>query len=166
MTLSFVTACFTLASSWTKDPIRTYEYQFWQCFVYAFAAYFFGVYPCIFMMLINALRNLLIARQKYSGRTCILFSLIALILGIWSNQSGLIGMISIVATVQYTICSYYLKKDIPVKVNVAFNLGLWLCYDFLVRDIFSGTMDSISAVLAVITIFRILKDRQINKNMS
>lgn len=37
MILSFITACFTLASSWTKDPHRTYWYQVWQCLVYSAA---------------------------------------------------------------------------------------------------------------------------------
>lgn len=158
--LSFVTACFTLASSWTKDAHRTYYYQVGQCLVYSVAAYFFGVYPCIIMMLINALRNYLIASGKYKASHCILFSVLALVLGLWSNTSGIIGLLTIIATIQYTICGYYLKKDIPVKINVAINLAIWFTYDFLVRDIFSGVMDSISAALALITILRILRDHK------
>lgn len=161
--LSFITACFTLASSWTKDPHRTYGYQVGQCLVYAVAAYFFGVYPCIIMMLINALRNYLIATSRYEAKHCIIFSALALILGLWTNTSGVIGLLTIGATIQYSICGYFLKKDIPVKINVVINLLIWLCYDILVRDIFSGMMDSIAAVLAVMTIFRILKDKRQKK---
>lgn len=157
--LSFITACFTLCSSWTKDPHKTYWYQVGQCLVYSVAAYFYGVYPCIIMMLINAFRNYLIAAEKYKAFHCILFSILALVLGLWTNTSGIIGLLTVIATIQYSICSYFLKKDIPVKVNVALNLSIWLCYDILVRDIFSGIMDSTATVLAVITIFRILRDR-------
>lgn len=57
-------------------------------------------------------------------------------------------------------CSYYLKRDIPVKINVAVNLSIWFCYDVMVKDIFSGAMDSFGAILAIVTIFRILKDRK------
>lgn len=156
--LSFVTACFTFASSWTKDPHRTYGYQVAQCLTYAIAAYFYGVYPCIIMMLINALRNYLIAIQKYTALHCGIFSILAVILGLWSNTSGIIGLITIIATVQYSLCSYFLKKDIAVKWNVVINLFIWLCYDILIRDIFSGTMDFIGAFLSIITIFRIMKD--------
>ncbi|MDO4976094.1 MAG: YgjV family protein [Eubacteriales bacterium] len=156
--LSFITACFTMASSWTKDKNRTYYYQVGQCLVYAVAAYFFGVYPCIIMMLINASRNYLIASERYKISHCFLFSILAIILGLWINTSGVIGLITIFATVQYSICSYYLKKDLTVKINVAINLLLWLCYDILVRDIFSATMDSIGTVLALITMVRIMKD--------
>lgn len=162
---SFITACFTLASSWTKDPHRTYGYQVVQCLVYALAAYFFGVYPCIIMMLINALRNYLIATSRYTAYHCVIFSILALVLGLWTNTSGVIGLLTIGATIQYSICGYFLKKDIPVKINVVINLLIWLCYDILVRDIFSGCMDSISTVLAIITIFRILKDRQLKKEL-
>ncbi|MBQ0001773.1 MAG: YgjV family protein [Clostridiales bacterium] len=162
MVLSFITACFTLASSWTKDPHRTYWYQVGQCLVYAGAAYFLGVYPCIIMMLINAWRNYLIAVDKYKASYCFVFSILALVLGLWTNTSGVVGLLTIFATIQYSICSYYLKSDITVKINVAVNLLIWFCYDVLVRDIFSGTMDSISALLAIITIWRIIRDR---KNM-
>lgn len=156
--LSFITACFTFAASWTKDPSRTYMYQVGQCLVYSVAAYFYGVYPCIIMMLINGLRNYLIAKEKYKAVYCIIFSALALVLGLWTNTSGIIGLLTVFATIQYSVCSYYLKNDIWVKINVAVNLMIWLCYDILVRDIFSGCMDSIGTVLAVITVFRILKD--------
>lgn len=162
MIFSFITACFTLASSWTKDPHRTYWYQVGQCLVYAVAAYFFGVYPCIIMMLINALRNYLIATEKYKAIYCFVFSILALILGLISNTSGIIGLLTVIATIQFSICSYYMKRDIMVKLNVAVNLGIWLAYDFLVRDYFSGTMDTISTVLALVTIFRILKAKESN----
>lgn len=158
--LSFITACFTLASSWTKDPRRTYMYQVGQCLVYSVAAYFYGVYPCIIMMLINAFRNYLIAKDRYKASYCFVFSILALVLGLWSNTSGVIGLITVIATIQYSACSYFLKKEIPVKINVAVNLAIWLCYDILVRDIFSGVMDSIGALLAIITIVRILSDKK------
>lgn len=157
---SFITACFTFASSWTKDPHRTYDYQVGQCLVYTVAAYFYGVYPCIIMMLINALRNYLVARGKYHAVHCILFSILAVVIGVAINTSGVLGLVTVAATVQYSICSYYLKNEIAVKLNVAGNLAIWLCYDFMVRDFFSGTMDSTGAILAVITIFRILKERR------
>lgn len=158
--LSFITACFTMASSWTKDKNRTYYYQVGQCLVYAGAAYFFGVYPCIIMMFINALRNYLIATERYQAYHCIIFSILAMILGPLINTSGIIGWITILATLQYSICSYYLKHDITVKINLIINLLLWLCYDILVRDIFSATMDFISSVLAIITIIRIINDHK------
>lgn len=159
---SFITACFTLASSWTKNPQKTYRYQVWQCLVYAIAAYFYGIYPCIIMMLINAFRNYLIACKRYRTGHVFIFCVLALVLGLYSNQSGIIGLLTILATIQYSICGYLFKKEIPVKLNVIINLSIWLIYDILVRDIFSGIMDSSATILAVITIFRILKDRQKN----
>ncbi len=161
---SFITACFTFASSWTKDSRRTYWYQVGQCLVYSVAAYFYGVYPCIIMMLINAFRNYLVAAEKYAVWHCIAFSFAALILGLWTNTSGIIGLLTIIATIQYSLCSYFLKKEIPVKVNIVLNLLIWLCYDMFVRDFFSGVMDSIATVLAIITIFRILNDRKVKEN--
>lgn len=157
---SFITACFTFAASWTKNPQHTYWYQVGQCLVYSIAAYFFGVYACIFMMYINAYRNYLIATRKYNKWHCMVFSIVALILGLLTNTSGIIGLLTVLATIQYSICGYLLKDDIPVKINVIINLVIWLSYDFLVLDLFSGIMDSTAAVLALITIARILTDRK------
>lgn len=158
---SFVTACFTFTSSWTKDPKRTYWYQTLQCLFYAVAAYFYGIYACVIMMLINALRNFLVFKGRYKVNHCLIFSALALVLGLWANTSGVTGLLSVFATVQYSVCSYFLKKDIPVKVNVAGNLFIWCCFDALVKDIFSGIMDMTGAILAVVTIIRILRDRRI-----
>lgn len=160
--LSFITACFTCASSWTKKPDRSYYFQVAQCLVYAAAAWFFGVYACTVMMLINALRNFLVASGRYEKKHCILFSILALVLGMWSNTSGITGLLTVAATIQYSICSYFLKREIPVKINIIINLAIWFCYDILVRDIFSGIMDLIGAALAVITIFRILRSENRN----
>lgn len=157
---SFITACFTFASSWTKDPHRTYGYQVIQCLVYCFAAYFYGVYPCIVVMLINAFRNYLTATGNYKVSHCVIFSILALVLGLWVNTSGVIGLITVIATIQYSICSYTLQKEIPVKLNIVINLAIWICYDILIKDIFSGIMDSIGAILALITIIRIIRDQK------
>ena len=158
MFFSLITACFTFAASWTKSPNRTYGFQVGQCLVYAIAAYFFGVYACIVMMLINALRNFLLATNRYKASYCFIFTILAVIMGLWVNGGSLAGILTIIATVQYSVCGYFAKKELSVKIVVIINLLLWLCYDLMVLDFFSGTMDIIAAVLAVITIVRIVKD--------
>ena len=157
---SFISACFTVASSWTKDPKRTYFYQVLQCLVYAAAAYFFGVYSTIVMMLINAFRNYLVAASKYTVRWMALCSALSLIVGLWVNGHSLAGYISIFATVYYTIASFYLVDAKAVKINVAIDLTLWLIYDILVIDISSGVVDLVSVILAVVTFFRICRDER------
>lgn len=158
--LSFITACFTCASSWSKKPSKSYYFQVAQCLVYSAAAWFYGVYACTVMMLINALRNYLVASGRYGKWQCVVFSILALGLGLWSNTSGITGLLTVAATIQYSVCSYLLKREIPVKINIIINLFIWLSYDFLVKDFFSGLMDVIGAVLAVITIFRICRSRE------
>ena len=154
---SFVTACFTMAASWTKDPHRTFYYQTAQCLVYAVAAYFYGVYPCIIMMLICALRDYLIGAQKYQKIHCLFFFVLALGLGLWTNSSGIVGLLSILATLQITVCAYFLKKPVLVKINVGVNLIIWLIYDFLILDFFSGIVDLVGIVLAFLAAWRISK---------
>ena len=164
--LSLISACFTFASSWTKDPDCTYWYQVGQCLVYAAASYFFGVYPSIIMMLINAFRNVLVATGKYKPAFCFLFSVLALVFGLMTNTSGFVGYLSILATVQYSICSYYMRGEIPVKINNFINLAIWLSYDILILDVFTGITDVISIVLTTLTVKRIYTSRQRFTNRS
>ena len=95
--LSFITACFTCASSWSKKPSRSYYFQVAQCLVYSAAAWFYGVYACTVMMLINALRNYLVASGRYGKWQCVVFSILALGLGLWSNTSGITGLLTVAA---------------------------------------------------------------------
>ena len=157
---SFVSACFTAASSWTKDPHRTYWYQVGQCLVYAAAAYFFGVYSTILMMVINAFRNYLVAAQKYTVRWMIACSLVSLVAGLAINGHSIPGYISVLMTVYYTISSFYLKEAKAVKVNVAIDLSMWFVYDLMVCDVPSGIMDLVGVTLALVTIWRIRRDEK------
>lgn len=158
--LSFITACFTVAASWTKDPRQTYWYQAAQCLVYAVACYFFGVYASILMMLINASRNALIGAGKYTKGWCALFCTAAVVLGLWINDGSAAGYLTIFITFYYTLFSYLLKTPIAVKVNVAIDLALWIIYDLMVIDISSTIVDVVGVVVAIVTIFRILKSRE------
>lgn len=157
--LSFISACFTVASSWTKKPGRTYAYQVGQCLVYAAAAFFFGVYANILMMVISAFRNLLVATGKYSRTWMFALTVISLGVGLAINAGSIPGYINILATVSYTILSFYLKEAKAVKLNVAINLALWLASDVLIKDLPSGVVDSVSMILALVTIFRIRRDQ-------
>ena len=152
---SFVSACFTIASSWTKDPRRTYLYQVWQCIFYAVASYFFGVYSAIVMMLINAFRNFLVASGKYTRNWMVLCSIVSLMIGLLINGGSIPGYISVFMTVFYTISSFYLKEAKAVKINVAIDLFVWFIFDLLVLDVPSGVVDLVSMILAVVTLFRI-----------
>ena len=156
---SFFSACFTVASSWTKDPGRTYWYQVGQCLIYAVAAYFFGVYSTIIMMLINAFRNYLVAAEKYTARRMLLCSLFSLAAGLLINGNSIPGFISVVMTVYYTISSFYLKGAVPVKINLIIDLSMWFVYDLLVRDVPSGIVDLTSVLLAFVTLWRIYRER-------
>ena len=155
---SFISACFTVASSWTKNPSRTYWYQVGQCAVYAVAAYFFGVYSTIVMMLINAFRNYLVAVQKYTASRMAICCVASLLVGLLINGGSIPGYLSIFMTAYYTVSSFYLTGAKAVKINVAIDLFMWFVYDLMVFDVPSGIVDFVGSVLAIITFLRIRRD--------
>ena len=160
---SFISACFTVASSWTKNPHRTYWYMVGQCLVYAIAAYFFGTYATILMMVMNAFRNGLVAAEKYTPVWMAVCASASLVVGLVFNGHTGAEYLSVFMTVYYTVSSYFLTSAKAVKLNLAFDLGMWLIFDLIVVDIPSGIVDFVSVVLALITFFRIRKDEKNTK---
>ena len=157
---SFISASFTVASSWTKDPHRTYWYQVWQCLLYAIAAYFFGVYATIIMMVINAFRNYLVAIQKYSRSWMLVCTVSSLVAGLAINAGSIPGYLSVIMTAYYTISSFYLTGPKAVKINVAIDLSMWFFYDLMVIDIPSGIVDFAGVLLALVTFWRLWREER------
>lgn len=157
MILSGVTAVFTMLSAWTPDKKKSFLFQTAQCLVYAAASWFFGVYPAIVSMLVCAVRNYLVAEEKYTRRVAYLLTVIAGVAGVASNTSGFLGLIPVIATVEYGIFLGMFQTQISSKANTLVNLLLWVGYDFLIRDFINGSVDSVSSVLAVLSIVRILR---------
>ena len=153
--LSVVTACFTAAASWVPDKEKTYLFQVAQCLVYAAASYFYGVYTTIITMFICAARNYLAAKDRFTLNTAIVFSVLGIGLGIIFNNSGLVGVVPIAATVVYNFGCCICKKLVAVKWNIIINLLFWMTYDAVISDFASLLMDTIGMAAAVAAILRI-----------
>ena len=155
MFLSFVTACFTMAASWVPNKQTSFYCMVMQCLVYTVASYFYGVYATIPVMLLSALRNWLIAEDRFTPKMCAVFCVVVTVLGLAANNAGITGLITIFATIQITLCGTFFKGLIASKRTILVNLLLWVVYDILIRDYFSLAMDAISSVLAIAAILRI-----------
>lgn len=155
---SGVTAVFTMLSAWTPDKKKSFFFQTAQCLIYAGASWFFGVYPAIISMLVCAIRNYLVAKEKYTRAVAVILTSITAAAGIAANTSGFIGMLPVIATVEYGIFLSMFQSRVSSKANTLANLLLWVGYDFLIRDFINFTVDSVSSVLAVVSIIRITHD--------
>ena len=152
--ISLVAAIFTVASSWSKDRERIFLYQAVQCFLLAIANIFFVSVSGITTYALCALRNLLIAYDRFTNKVCIAFLICVTAIGLFANNRGLIGLLPVLTTAIYTIACFYVRKTKPIKLNIIANLTLWAIYDIAVHDFVSFTVDTVSAGTAMVSLFR------------
>lgn len=154
--ISFVSALFTCASCYSHDKKRIYLYQVGQCLILAIANIFFHSYAGIVTLALCAVRNLLLAIDRFSRKSCFVIAALMLILGMALNNNGAIGWIVICANVIYTIGGYFARSELTIKINIVVDLALWIIYEILIIDIPSLIADVIGIVIAVASIIRII----------
>ena len=152
--ISFAGACFTLLSAWSRDRKRIYLYQAAQCLLLAVANIFFASVSGVTTCALCAVRNCLLACDRFTARSCAVFVVAVAALGLYTNNRGLAGLLPIVATVLYTLGCFFAKRTKAIKLNMIVNLVLWAAYDLLVGDFVSAAVDSVSAVTALASILR------------
>lgn len=156
--LSILCACFTAASSWVPDAKKSFRLQVIQCFIYAVASYFFGVYSTIVTVLLCAVRNWLSSKNLFTGKVCVPFCIAVTVLGLLFNNAGVIGLVPVFTTLVYSIGCCVCRRLVLTKWNIFVNLALWTVYDLLIADYASAIMDTIGAAVAIAAIIRICRD--------
>ena len=152
--ISFVAACFTIASAWSGNRKRIYLYPAVQCFLLALANIFFNSISGVTTYIICAARNVLLAYDRFTARLCIITVACVGIIGISVNNRGMIGLLPVITTALYTIVCFFAKRRSTIKMNIIVNLALWAVYDILIHDYVSFSVDTGSAIVAVISILR------------
>ena len=152
--ISFAGACFTLLSAWSRDRKRIYLFQAAQCLLLSVANIFFASVSGVTTCALCAVRNRLLAYDRFTARCCALFVVAVAALGLYANNRGIVGLLPIISTVLYTLGCFFAKRTKAIKLNMIVNLVLWAAYDLLVGDFVSAAVDSVSAVTALASILR------------
>ena len=152
--ISFAAACFTLASAWSGNRKRIYLYQAMQCALLAAANIFFSSISGVTTYAICAVRNVLLAHDRFTARLCMFFVACVGVVGLVVNNRGLVGLIPVFTTALYTVICLYAKRRVAIKANIIANLSLWAVYDILISDYVSFAVDTGSAVVAVFSLLR------------
>lgn len=152
--ISLFAAIFTVAGSWSRDRKKIFLYQAVQCFLLAIANIFFASLSGTTTYALCALRNLLIAHDRFTDKICLAFLVSVTAIGLISNNRGLIGLLPVLTTAIYTVACFYVRGTKPIKVNIIVNLLLWAIYDIAVRDYVSFAVDTVSAGTAAVSLLR------------
>ncbi len=153
--ISLVAALFMAASCCVNDHRKVFTYQAVECALICVASVFFGSWAGVTTMALSATRNYLVSRDKFSHNLMLLFLVLVVALGLLANNRGLMGLIPIVATVEYTICCHYVKGIKAVKCSIFVNTLMWVVYSFMIMDFSTGLTDLTVLVIDVVSILRL-----------
>jgi len=158
--ISLVAACFLAASCISRNNRRVFAYQCMESLTVAVSSLFFASYAASVSMLLSALRNWLVSREKYTRPVMLFFLIIGVILGIAINVRGWLGLVPVIATAQYTLCCFYVKGVLTTKYSIAVNLLMWVVYSFLILDFSTAISNAIVLVLDIGVIVKMHKERK------
>ena len=154
--ISLAAAVFLAVSCIVKDHKKVFLWQTVNCLLLAVSSYFFGSFAGITTLFLCALRNILIVTDRYT-KPAMLVTLVSVIAsGLIANNKGIIGLLPIVATVEYTICCHYVHGKNATRWSIFANEVIWVLYSLLILDVSTAVSD---LVIIVVDIVAIVKDR-------
>lgn len=156
--ISLVAAVLLAASCCVNQPRRIYLLQICTNLVLCLSSIVLGAWSGVVTLLLSSLRFYLIIRKKFNFPLMILFSAAVLLLGILANNRGLIGLLPVIAGVQFTVCTYFAKKTKSIKLSILINISLWAVYSFLILDIVSGVSETVNALVCLISLLKPNRD--------
>ena len=110
-------------------------------------------------MLIAASRNIFVYYDKLTKYLTVFFLLITVVLGIYVNNLGLVGLLPVLAIIEITLCNYYLKEIKSIKIGFIVNSTIYILYFFAIFDISSVAMESITALIGLVSLIQLVRNK-------
>ena len=157
---SFAASVFMSLAAYTEGKRRMLIYQTVECVLLAVAQVIFGIPSGAAVLMLGALRNILMLRGNFGFGMMLCFSALAVIMGMLTNTSGLLGVIPIIATLVLTVGLYAAKASRAVKLVVLLNLLIWSVYSFIISDFATGISNGASALICLVTLIVPVRERK------
>lgn len=155
--ISLIAGIFIMLSMWVNDEKEAYKYQFWNAFILMISSVFFFSWTGVTTMAIAASRNAMVYKDRLTFNWTIVFIMVSVVLGFLVNTMGLVGILPIIAIVQITLCNYYLKSIKHIKISFIINSAIYIVYFLAIFDFSSTIIESITALIGLVSLFRLLK---------
>ena len=164
--ISLAAACFMAASCISGDNRRVFFYQFMECAILAVSSVVFGSLSGALTMALSAARNLITSLGKLTRSLTLFFFLASTVGGLLINTRGIVGLLPVIATAEYTICSYCIRSVRGTKYSIFVNVLFWVVYSFLILDFSTAISDSVILCIDGAAIFRMHRAERRTRNTS
>lgn len=150
--ISFISAVFLGISCYAKDRRKIFTYQLINCATYAIASYFFGTYAAITTLTLCCIRSILIMKDRYTATATYILAIAVVVLGLISNNRGIVGLLPIIASLEYNLCCYYITDPNLTRYSIMVNEFIWVIYALIIKDFSTGISDTIIIIVDIIAI--------------
>lgn len=106
---------------------------------------------------IALIRNILAYKNKLSKNITWLLFALCVIVGLWANNRGIIGLFPIIASASYTIFMFTTKNEQQMRWALSSNLILWFVHDIYVQAYPSALTDIILSIWTFMQIYKYRK---------
>ena len=155
--ISLFAGIFLILSMWVNDEKEAYKHQFLNAFFLTISSIFFLSWTGVTTMALAASRNVMVYKDKLTFNWTIFFIILSVVFGLAVNTKGIIGLLPIIAIVQITLCNYYLKTIKWIKLSFIVNELFYIVYFIAIWDFSSSVIESITAIIGLISLFKLLK---------
>ena len=132
--LSAVSFAALAASLFARDTRRLFLLQAADSFLGALANLCFGGFSGASTNGIATVRNLLKAHGRFAGAVVWVTLVAQVAIGVLVNNRGLLGLLPVVATVEYTLAVALTDGVRAVKLALLANILMWAAYGALIGD--------------------------------
>ncbi|MBR1600385.1 MAG: YgjV family protein [Alphaproteobacteria bacterium] len=100
------------------------------------------------------IRNILAYKNKLTKNITWILLILCVVVGLWANNRGIIGLFPIIASASYTIFMYTTKNEQQMRWALVSNLILWFVHDIYVQAYPSALTDIILSIWTGTQIFK------------
>lgn len=100
------------------------------------------------------IRNILAYKNKLSKNLTLILCVLCVVVGLWANNRGIIGLFPIIASASYTIFMFITKNEQQMRWALVSNLILWLVHDIYVQAYPSAVTDLVLSVWTMAQIWK------------
>ena len=150
--LAAVCLCYSTFSTSKKNMV------FWQLIdsvLGAVSNIFLFSFSGVVTNILVAVRNLFEVKGKNNNVIVIVFCFLNMVLGLLFNNRGFVGVLPILATIEYTIAIYVCKSSQSLRIGLLINTVFWGVYDLLIMSYPLFVADVIIFVFATINVVRL-----------
>lgn len=100
------------------------------------------------------IRNILAYKNKLTKNLTWILCVLCVVVGLWANNRGIIGLFPIIASASYTIFMFITKNEQQMRWALVSNLILWLVHDIYVQAYPSAVTDLVLSVWTAVQIWK------------